>query len=378
MATVSKQHALAAADLLRLPGTHVYLGYAPALYCLNSRLLLSWAPFIESASMNDHVLSVPGIGDFMTHATSLHTCTVEATCFDPLAAARFDELLSTCKAVTELHCNEAYMPCITQTTLHVLSLDIEQIAGQSMADSGAHQLLDILIVRLNTCGCQLDSLTLYFGAWPALGCQTCLPALKRLHVCFTVSEEVVLNLDWLCVQPSDHLTVELELDIPDSKSMLSMQAVHALQQINMQQLKLRPVSGFFRESQKVWGQLTTGAHVHIEGGLEVSCGLVALPVSPWIRITTAVQPEEPLLFGWSALAGSPVCMHLKSQSVDPCSVSILGFPGLLPHELSGKPWQFCVLGNVKVFGLPSSQRCRPGVYLLQNKAAILAGWTEES
>ena len=234
VSTVSRQHAAAAVQLLSLPGTCLDFTCTPTTSCLDNSLLLSWAPCFSRTYMNNKVLHVPGVDRFMTHATSL--CAVFMSSCSPLTSARFNELLSLCAAVTELHCTKSYLPYILSANLSKLSVDIYTIAEQLPEDSGVHQLLEILVVRLNTCRCQLHSLEINYGRWPALGCQVCLPALKRLHVHFEVSEQSAADLNWLRVQPCDNLIVDLDLEDPAPQT--SLHIVHALQQLSMQELTL--------------------------------------------------------------------------------------------------------------------------------------------
>ena len=72
-------------------------------------------------------------------------------------------------------------------------------------------------------------------------------------------------------------------------------------------------------------------------------------------------------------------MHIwEWNSMTIAAIDVCSYPGRLPGEGSSKPWQVCVHGKVTVYGLPPSQACRSAAYLLQNQAAISAGWTEDS
>ena len=102
----------------------------------------------------------------------------------------------------------------------------------------------------------------------------------------------------------------------------------------------------------------------------------ATPGSSSVRLARFCNPPVSWIICWEALAQKPACIRLNT---DDAALHITGCPafGEVPFADQAQPWQLAVSGKGLVTSFPTSQACSKASYLLQNKAAKLAGWTEE-
>ena len=104
--------------------------------------------------------------------------------------------------------------------------------------------------------------------------------------------------------------------------------------------------------------------------------LLVRPSAPQMHIVAAVQAGRPVHPHWNAVSSWPGSVHITLHALEPgCVLAGSGCSGQIPFKASKQPWQFCVHGDVSVTGLPPSQPCIGAAFLLQNMAAIAAGWT---
>ena len=299
---------------------------------------------------------------------------MEVACGYLLASAWVDQLLSMATSVTMLICRDVYVPCLLPATLKHLSVDFQALASRFNTDLRSYHLADVL-VRLQTCGCVLDSLTLNFGTRPRLPCQNHLPTLRDLRVSFTAEDSSSANLQWLHTQPCHRLHVEVVLEgasfAADSQALCVVQQhMHALE------LKLDH-SSYILQPHEAWQNMeaSTSVILDVRMASDVPDLISTLPVSPWVHIRTRVWPAQPLVIHWSAMADKSLSVYIEPLYGSVVVVHVLGFPGMLPYGDTGQPWQFWMHGDVAVHGLPPSDKCKTAAYLLQNQAAK-SGWQD--
>ena len=105
-----------------------------------------------------------------------------------------------------------------------------------------------------------------------------------------------------------------------------------------------------------------------------------LPHAPHLLIDVeAVLAGRPVYLHWDAVTSRPGSVRITLHAQEPgCVLASFCCWGQTPFQASEQPWQFCVHGNVGVAGLPASQPCTRAIFLLQKRAAIVAGWPKRT
>lgn len=348
---------------------------------MNSKLLLAWAPRITSMALDDGIFKVSGIRAFLGHAKNIVSMYAETTCCP--GSARFDDLLGCVSTITQLECEELYFPCVFPASLKELSICLGSLSMYKNDMPGASRLLELLVLRLRAWGGRLQRLKLdiQLPHHPAslhidLECHAPLPPLDELEVSLT-SPEVPEDLSWLQRQPCTRLF--LEVDIMAENVTKQTLEVAALQQLEVQAFQLDLQCEFSEALQRVWQQLRALQLMSVV--ISGPCSqLHAVPRGREVRITIhgdRQQEVQSILINWAALASSPASYLLDVDS-DYTSVhlQLCDVPDHLPFEGLGLPWQLEIVGTAVLEGFPASQKSCKAAFLLQNAAAVSAGWTE--
>ena len=365
VASVCRRLAEAAEALLSLPGVVADLRSdkqrAP---CLVSSLLLSWAPHFSRMILNDSILSHP-CQAFLARAERLHT--VEAHSCSLTEAAVFDQVLGRHPTITKLTCQGWYLPHAFPPNLRELHVDCATLQSQKPTAANAKPLAEQLVVRLSTSAPQLRSLSLGLALKPILACQSCLPQLEELCVSFRACY-VPADLKWLRTLPHVRLIIICQCEWIEQ-----YQQEQAFQEIQ-------------GRAQQQWaGQLTRCSTVIMRTTVG-SCWhrkphqLRMLPACPRLHISVTESSSSvvtiDVVVHWGALAGQPRRVSIMLHT--PRGLELQGFPGQLPFEDKGKPWQLTVHGQGSLLtGFPASCACVSATHMLQNRAAAAAGWTDE-
>ena len=264
------------------------------------------------------------------------------------------------------------------TSLLELTVDLGSLSRYENGVPGGSRYLDMLVVRLNTCGCSLQRLEIKYqtrgfdsGTHLALGCKRHLPPLDELHVHLT-SLEIPEDITWLATQPCSSLSLYVE--VLEEDVAVQAREVAAIQQLPVARMLIAFEIAFSEESQRVWQQLSTPAYVQLWLQGETHA-VYALPHAQHLCILVDAAVTEETLFNWAALADRAGCVHLEAVEED-YLLRLDNYPGHLPFEASGCPWQLEVHGQIELVGFPPSRKCKHAAYMLQNQAAMRAGWTE--
>ena len=394
VASTCKKLAQAVADMLAKSEVCLELRSGsrlpPGLF--SSRLVMSWAPHVFDLRLDGSLLQAPGHAAFMGAAQRLHTADVHS---DSLAsAASLDHLLSRCPSLTKLTCHGIHVPGVFPARLQELSVSFERLHRHFKPFAGAEELAEVLIIRLATAGTSLRRLELDLGNMPRLACETCLPQLQELRVSFCVDDEGdktdEVALSWLQVQTCVRLY--LRCTMRSSRLTAQQQALEEIQKLRVHRLSLRLTSGLLHLNdswpglQHVWQDQLSNCnliYVHTSVLAHGRPELRFLPACPQLQFHIQDggygRPSEAAVIHWAALAGRPRRFTIR---LGPCAkprIVVRGFPGKLPFQGHSQPWQLAVYGEgVKVRGLPASCPCKRAAYLLQNQAAVAAGWADEA
>ena len=317
------------------------------------------------------------------HQTVLVRCQGEGYCCRQACSGSSNDCISytkahpyTCTLRSIFYLQGLYFPSILPASLHKLTVELGCVSKYANEVPGGSQYLEMLIVRLNTCGCSLRRLILDCnidsdggGEALALGCQTHLPPLDKLHVHLT-STEIPEDITWLAMQPCSSLS--LYVDVIEEDVEEQTREVAAIQQLPVARMVLGFSGGFTKASQRVWQQLSTPAELHIwfQGEVET---VFALPQAQRLCILVDAEKALNISFDWAAFADRAGCVHLESLQ-EGCVMRLDQYPGHLPCHF--RPWQLEVRGQIQLHGFPTSLKCKHAAYLLQNQAVMLAGWTE--
>ena len=210
-------------------------------------------------------------------------------------------------------------------------------------------------------------------------CKVLLPRLQRLCLVFHLSSEAHVMLDWAVAQPAEQVDIIIQLD--DAQLALSRGLTAQLEQLQRYNLTLHVSGALPKALEQVWSlcDLNKGRRqVEVtNSNLPMAAGMVALLqcLPNWdLRLSCycIVAPKQREL-PWSALVGRSgrICISGSAEA----TILIGGFDGFLPIV----PWQLLIKDGLSVAGkgLPPSQAgvdLPPGTYLLQNEAAVAAGW----
>ena len=257
-------------------------------------------------------------------------------------------------------------------------MDLGSLSQYENGVPGGSRYLDMLVVCLKTCGCSLQRLEIRYltrgiasGTHLALGCKRQLPPLDELHVCLT-SLEIPEDTTWLATQPCSALSLYVE--VLEEDVAVQTREVAAIQQLPVARMLIASEVAFSEESQQVWQQLSTPAYVQLWLQGETHA-VYALPHAQDLCILVTAAVTEETLFNWAAFADRAGCVHLEAVKED-YLLRLDDDPGHLPFEASGRPWQIKVHGQIELLGFPPSRKCKHAACMLQNQAAMRAGWTE--
>ena len=195
---------------------------------------------------------------------------------------------------------------------------------------------------------------------PLLYSHRTLPPIQDLHIKLKMSELTPVDLSWLHRQPFWRLHVELEADAGSYNMVQHAQALLQIQRLPLHRFTLRIGIVCAPAVQRTWKELELWVPMHLRLMNRVSVhDLQMLPSSPRLHISIDMCfKAEPVLLRWSAVASRPGSVRMTLQPVQPgCVLAVSGCSGQIPFQGSKEPWQFCVHGDVKVAGLPPSQRC---------------------
>ena len=362
---VCKSIAQACADLVARPGVVIDLGYAHKRRHaqLFSPLILAWAQRMPHLSLDRSICKIPGLEAFLAGAQQLSTVTLH-----DMSHGHTNHCLRFLKGhptVTKLTFEECSVPGHFPAALQELHVS-------SCAHIEAEFLLSSLIKR----GVHLRVFML--GTIPAS--QFFLPPLDELNISIDLSREsshlpALFTVEWLQKQPCKQLNLTC---VVDDTTLRDPQPFAAVQRLQIHHLRVHLPSGFSERLQKALQPLgkcrTVSLLIHTRARQVI---LRMLPACSHLHIRIPQCHDLRVIIDWAALASQACCvsMHLGFQGKW-CRVEVRGFPGCLPFDDAGKTWQFVVLGQGKVHGLPTSQLRDISTYLLQNEAATAAGWTD--
>ena len=218
------------------------------------------------------------------------------------------------------------------------------------------------------------------GNLPLLYSRKTLPPIQGLYIKLKMSELTPVVLSWLHRQPFWRLHVDLKADAGSYDLLQHAQALLQIQRLPLHRFTLCIGIVCAPALQQIWQKLDLWVPLHLRLMNRVSVhNLQLLPSSPRLRISIDMCfKAEPVLLRWDAVTSRPGSVRMTLRPVQPgCVLAVSGCSSQMPFQGSKEPWQFCVHGEVKVVGLPPSMRCTKATYLLQNKAAAVAGWTED-
>ena len=372
VSSVCSKLAEAAADLLSLPGTSLDLCEVKQLpSALGSKLMSSWAVHFSSLEIDETTLDVPGLAIFLAEAAHLNTLHVK--CLSKEGSAKLSQLLidSSTSSLTKLVYSGGPLPAHIPTYLQHLEIDLGPWILQPWR-------AELLITFLSNSRISLQSLTIDLYDLPLLDCKKLLQPIQDLHIRLQMSELVPISLQWLHRQP--YMRLHVELYAYGSDLIQHIQAMLQIQRLPLHRFHLLIGIPCTLNVQRIWHQLELWVPLHLQLTNRVSVhDLQLLPGTPRLHISIdMVFKAEPVSICWNAVAAKPRAVFLELHFVQPgCVLAVSGCSGQIPFQNSKQPWQLCVHGDVEVRGLPASQQCSKATYLLQNKAAIIAGWTEE-
>ena len=367
--SICRKLALAALALLGQPGTELVLSDSAPL---DSKLLTSWAPLLHQLALSEATLAVPGLASFVHEAAQLETLRVTSSWHD--AAAELGQLFRTggFSSITKLVYKGGKCPTSFPSGLQHLEVDFY---GWGLQQSPANHLNR----ALKKAGVALQSLSIGLQDNPVLRSTQVLPPLQDLHIQLTLSSSKTLDLGWLRRQQTSRL--RLAITIGSVAPAMHARAVLLQQSLQLHELRLVFCCPFTSEVQRAWHPLQLQGVLHLSLYFFPSSEhkLSLMPSAPQLHIRVEqVLACRPVWLHWDAVTSRPGSVRMTLQALDPgCVLAVSGCSGQVPFQASIQPWQFCVHGNVSVAGLPPSQPCTGATYLLQNRAAIAAGWSED-
>ena len=309
---------------------------------------------------------MPGLATFGREAAQLQTLCV--IWLPPAAAAELGQLFQSgsFSSITKLVGICSHIPVDLPSGLLHLKVDVW---------GSQRQPADELIGNLSKLGLALQSLSINFLEESVLCSTQVLPPLQDLHI------QLVLKtmewLEWLRRQQTSRLHLAITISTFEP-------AMHA--KVSLQSLPLHELRLIFHypclATLQVWQQLQLATPLYLSlQHIARECKLMALPHAPQLHINVEVGlAGTPVHLCWDAVTSRPGSVCITLQGFQPgCVLAVSGCTGRIPFQASEQPWQFCVHGSsVSVTGLPPSQPCTGATFLLQNRAAIAAGWTEET
>ena len=379
MSTVCRPFAQACANLLARPEVSISLANASQpkkkmlLSGSISPLLMSWAPHVYHLRLDHYLFSVPNHEAFLAQAHQLRELTLVSWIRGSRAALghSLNRFLHEQPTITMLTCGRTIVPISFPAALQELQVGLRS-SGEA----------ETLLNHLFKSGMQLRVLSLSIRHFSIPASQACLPLLDKLKICTHLSKgtpdrpnhPAQLRVGWLQQQPYKHLEFTC---IVEGRDLRDPQPLAELQSLGVHHFYLQLMSGFWESLQRAWqpiGNCSTSS-LHIEDKEPIM--LHVLPRCPQLDIRLRLRSRNPIAIHWAALASQARCvsMHFDEQGIGR-EISVQGFPGCLPFDDVGRPWQFIIYGQGDVYGLPGTQQCSEATYMLQNKAAAAAGWTD--
>ena len=375
ISTVCSNLAAAIADLVHLPGTVLDMAaWKHHVLMLSSKLIVGWRPRIRHLTIKQSQLEDASL-DLLLSQTCIEILYV--SCRWPGAARQLGRLFEKHKSTLNIAdmFHGGYLPHCLLPTLQVL-----EFTDHGYGFLGDWNELSKILSRSSI---TLRCLTVDMGVFPV----------EPSGLEFSTVQDLCLKIDFgddmyddgylpNLVGLSGQLSFRVSLDVSIGSSILSHEHAEMRSEIqtvqSVSKLCMRFSCPFMASMQRIWQQLELTATLHIYlHSQSLIDALEALPSTPRLYLHVDAMPVgKPVFTQWDALARNPGAIQIDmTRSPSACSLGILGCPGY-PFQNIGKPWQLCVHGEVCVEGLPSSQPCSPARYLLQNKAAAAAGWSE--
>ena len=332
----------------------------------DSRLMLSWAPFITGLGVYMSAVATAGLPDFAALAQLTH---LQLIGWDVAAYAHADLMLQKCTHLRMLSCTGWLVPTIFPPSLLGLQLVLSHKHEPSpwLASNQAALGFILRLARLP----QLQHLTLIvnLGATlPSFGSQQ-LPALQRPTSGYDLAGGSLMDLNGLVAQPCSGARVRVESGI----CMVHQQIIaQALQLMRMQHVHLEVQTSFSPNQQHLWQSVRAVHRMTLTiGGLDTPLQL--LPFGPELHIRLEARSTAEARISWQALlkAGTRVMI----QKYDWHQLQIIHIDIPMAQQL-GTPWQLTISDESSLSGLPPSLPSKRGTYFWQNRAATSAGWEQ--
>ena len=315
---------------------------------------------------------MPGLATFVREAAQLETLRVICSWHD--AAAELGRMFRTSdfSSITKLVYKGGKAPMDLPSGLQHLEVDFYRWGLQ-------HSPTNHLNRALKKAGAALQSLSISLQDEPVLCSAQVLPPLQDLHVQLGLMKRKPLDLDWLRRQQTKRLHLTMTVDTIGLA--MHARAVLQLQSLQLHELHLDFCCPFTFEVQQAWQplQLHGVLHLSLYSFRLNEHKLSLLPSASHLHIRVEqILSCMPVFLHWDAVTSRPGSVRMTLHALEPgCVLNMSGYSGQVPFKASKQPWQFCVHGDVSVTGLPVSQPCTSAAFLLQNRAAIAAGWTED-
>ena len=347
--------------------------------CLDSQLLLRWAPCVKTLFLDAWSIKCHGIRQYVAAAVNLTLMIIEIAQEEDSACA--DSVVCASHSVVHLYSVESgsnsYLPHTLPQQLQKLDIDLKILAmkqPQSTLQPRFEAFLSMLCNLRHLRTLSIDCANF------VLRCSVPLPNLEMLRLRLGLSKGTPVDFSWLRSQHHDKLQLCLRLDKCDAA--MNMCVMSEAQQVHITDLHL-VVPRFSLASQQIWQSYSGCESFNLEFSWNCSSKVVhALPVCSLVTVTVQCNllsgmaarqaKPSPLIIHWQALA-RPGRLHVCSH-ISNVQVQVQGFAHPIPDSRSG-PWQLVAHAKAGVEGLPASRPpLAPATYFLQNAAADAAGW----
>ena len=331
---------------------------------LDSALLKSWAGRVENLALHYSCLTRPGLPAFLAAAGPLNRLSVY--CDNVLMAAQIEHLFASCSEVKHLgvsgsHILHSFPPAVQSLSV-CLSASRQQTFNCMLPTAFLYKLVDLR---------GLEKLVLHIADRKVLlDCPCLLPELKKLTLKLELHEDTPSSLTWVSRQPCSCLCLIVDVCTP---VLAAHQAfTDQLLQLHIARLKLRMKVPLCPDGQTSWSRVRASSSCSLDfGTMDGHFGLLqALPSCPFISILGPIDSSASV--SWGALTSQAARFSLQFDM----RLTILG-GWHIAYKAEGVPWQL-FLSLVKSMALPDQKwGCKYKRKLLQNPAAIAAGWTAD-
>ena len=369
--TVCKSLALAYTQLPPLSACLQLMTHDDPRVQWDSPLLMVLSPKLQSLCLGSLEKQAKCLAVFPSAAVGLKKLYVASV--SDGGAAYTDYLLTSCSKADGCR----YMQAMGPRLPSVYPPSLEHLDIRLWHDAQSTDWAEALLYRLARLR-SLQTLSISFGHGARFLCKVLLPCLW-LCLDFKISSEAVVMLDWVVAQPAEQVDIIIQLD--DAELALSRGLTAQLEQLQKYNLTLRISEALPRTLVQVWSLcgLCKGRRLVevTKSNLPMAAGMVALLqcLPNWdLRLSwyCSVAPKQREI-PWSALVAlsGRICICGGADA----NIVILGFDGILPAV----PWQLLIKDGLQVSGdglLPSQAGTDlpQAAYLLQNEAAVAAGW----